>query len=200
MILLYNYWESQKCNELVIFLWHSIVGTISQKWSWKLWEQLLLCLCEQVRREILISKLFCSHDFVVQSTPRLFTRHVFGTSITVTLYSVSVLQRFMCNDSFWWTLELCNFTNSRLQVLSRIRGTHSLEPAFVVEMICFQLFTSRNLKGTLLSERREQWKDYRETRTKILARVINFNKSSLFCVGGLEADTRRKGLCFRRYN
>lgn len=52
------------------------------------WEQLFSCLCEQVKREILISKLNCGHDFARAAT-----------SITVILYSVPVLQRFMCNDS-----------------------------------------------------------------------------------------------------
>lgn len=69
--------ESHNCSRaeesfrlLVIFLWQSIVETMIAEVVLKAFEN--SCQSEQVKREILISELYRSHDFVIQSTDSIY--------------------------------------------------------------------------------------------------------------------------------
>lgn len=142
------------------------------------WEQ----LSGRVKREILISELFRSHDFVIQSTDSIYSTCSFHQH-----YRHFVFRSRSPKIYVQWQ-SLANFGGLQFHETAVFKFCHAFDTptqpstGFCARMICFQLFLSQNLKRTLLSERREQWADYRE-RVKILARVINFNKFSLFCAG-----------------
>lgn len=65
------HWAEEYLRLLVIFRWQSIVEATIAEVALKASET--SCQSEQVKREILISELYGSHDFVIQSTDPIYS-------------------------------------------------------------------------------------------------------------------------------